>query len=975
MMNVLIIGAGGREHALAWKVAQSPRLKKLFVAPGNPGTLACAENILINTSDHDAVVRFCREQQIDLVIIGPEIPLAAGLADSLFEHGIRCFGPKQAAAQIEASKVFAKDFMARHHIPTARYAAFTNLDDAIRYLHSVDYPIVIKASGLAAGKGVILPDTLEEAKSALENILVDKTFGSAGSEVVIEERLKGPEVSLMAFTDGTTIVPMLPAQDHKRLLDGDEGPNTGGMGAYAPAPIFTKDLMNEALESVLKPAVDGMRNKGNPFVGVLYAGLILTESGLSVLEFNSRFGDPETQVILPLLETDLLDIAEACVDGTLADVNIRWKKGAAVCVVLAGRGYPEKTENGKPVDFSSLPENMICFHAGTKLENDQVITSGGRVFGLTAWAKTINSAIRDVYSNIKKVSFDGIQYRNDIAYRALFPDQGTNAVTDVETEKRVSDGRAEYRVSKIVQLPTDQLTYTVNGLAMQVHNELGAGHAEKFYQRRLADLCKAAGIPVEVEKRVEVWVDGKSIGYLRLDLWIDERLVVECKAFSHTLGVDEVGQVLTYLAATASPVGMIYNFGRRKLDFKRILSPKEVQEWQKHLYRFIHRNSDMLLPPLTGKSTSVPPIRFKAMHGKPLNVEIPSPTGAAIRLSASRPQSASLNYASSGVDIDAGNRAVELMKDTVKSTYNSSVLAGIGSFGGLFDVSALKEMKSPVLVASTDGVGTKVKLASSIGRFRGIGQDIVNHCINDILVQGARPLFFMDYFATSKLNPEQTAEVVLGIADACKESGAALLGGETAEMPGVYQTGEFDLAGTIVGVLERGEILPRETITAGDVLIGLKSSGPHTNGYSLIRKVFADTSIETFFPELNSTLADALLAPHRSYFPILHPLLSHIKALAHITGGGFIENIPRVLPENLDANIQTGSWPIPPLWKLIQQTGNIADEEMYRVFNMGIGMVIIADKNRAAQIQKLIPEETFIIGELIEGEKKTKLLP
>ncbi|HCK67429.1 MAG TPA: phosphoribosylformylglycinamidine cyclo-ligase [Anaerolineae bacterium] len=332
------------------------------------------------------------------------------------------------------------------------------------------------------------------------------------------------------------------------------------------------------------------------------------------------------------------------------------------------------------------------------------------------------------------------------------------------------------------------------------------------------------------------------------------------------------------------------------------------------------------------------------------------------------------DYASSGVDIDAGNKAIDLMKDAVKSTYNASVLAGIGSFGGLFDASFLKEMKHPVLVASTDGVGTKVKLAASVGRYRGIGNDIVNHCINDILVQGAKPLFFMDYFATSKLNPEQTAEVVTGIAEACKESGVALLGGETAEMPGVYQPNEFDVAGTIVGVLERDDILPRKNIKAGDILIGLKSNGPHTNGYSLIRKIFANISLETIPPELNSSLADALLAPHRSYYSILYPILSKIKALAHITGGGFIENIPRVLPENLDAKIQVGSWEASVLWNLIQQTGEIDAEEMYRVFNMGIGMIAIVDKEQASKIQKEISEEVFIVGELIEGEQKVQLI-
>ena len=324
------------------------------------------------------------------------------------------------------------------------------------------------------------------------------------------------------------------------------------------------------------------------------------------------------------------------------------------------------------------------------------------------------------------------------------------------------------------------------------------------------------------------------------------------------------------------------------------------------------------------------------------------------------------NYAASGVDIDAGNRAVDLMKDAVKSTYTSSVLAGIGSFGGLFDASALKEMKSPVLVASTDGVGTKVKLAASVGRYRGIGHDIVNHCINDILVQGARPLFFMDYFATSKLNPEQSAEVVTGIAEACKESGMALLGGETAEMPGVYRDGEFDVAGTIVSVVERDRILPRSNLFAGDLILGLPSSGPHTNGYSLIRKVFENTPMD-------DSLADELLAPHRSYFNVLYPYLSKVKALAHITGGGFIENIPRVLPEHLDAIVHLDSWEVPPLWKLIQEKGNIFTEEMYRVFNMGIGIIAIVDKSVASNFQSSIAEPTFVIGELIEGERKVIL--
>lgn len=756
-MNILLIGSGGREHAIAWKLAQSPRLKKLFALPGNPGIGQVAENIDdLSIDDHAGIIRFCQQEAIDLVIVGPEVPLANGLADSLLEAGIRCFGPRQAAAEIEASKVFSKHFMARHGIPTARYATFNKIADALQHMDGIDYPIVIKASGLAAGKGVILPDTNADAETALREMLEGDVFGAAGTEVVIEERMSGPEVSLMAFTDGKTVVPMLPAQDHKRIYDGDQGPNTGGMGAYAPAPIFTTEMLEEAVENVLKPAVSGLRLEGRPFVGVLYAGLMLTLDGIRVLEFNCRFGDPETQAVLPLLDTDLVEIAEACVDGRLREVEVRWKSGAAVCVVLASKGYPEKPETGHEIKLEALLGDVVCFHAGTK-ENDtgQLLTSGGRVFGMTTWSADLPSAVKNAYEKIRHIHFKDMQYRTDIAAKAV----------------------------------------------------MGA------------------------------------------------------------------------------------------------------------------------------------------------------------------------TYANSGVDIDAGNRAVALMKDAVRATYTPAVLAGIGSFGGLFDASALKDMANPVLVASTDGVGTKVKLAAMAGRFRGIGQDIVNHCINDILVQGARPLFFMDYFATSKLNPEQTAEVVIGIAEACRDAGLALLGGETAEMPGVYQPGEFDVAGTIVGVLERDNILPKtDALKAGDVLVGFRSSGPHTNGYSLIRKVFAETPLDKVFPEIGVPLAEALLAPHRSYFKLVYPQLATIKALAHLTGGGFIENIPRILPGHLDAVVRIGSWPVPPLWKVLQQRGGIALDEMYRVFNMGIGMLAVVDANAVTAFQASLPEETFVIGELASGQGKTRLV-
>jgi phosphoribosylformylglycinamidine cyclo-ligase/phosphoribosylamine--glycine ligase/phosphoribosylformylglycinamidine cyclo-ligase len=519
--------------------------------------------------------------------------------------------------------------------------------------------------------------------------------------------------------------------------------------------------------------------------------------------------------------------------------------------------------------------------------------------------------------------------------------------------------------SGLVKTPMDELTYKVNGLAMQVMRELRSGHKEEFYQRRLTELCRAAGLQAEMEQRVEVWIHDSLVGYLYLDVWIENSLVVECKALSHDLTNHELHQVLVYLAATGSPVGMLYNFGRSTLEFKRVLRPTNVQDWQKYLYRVIWTPPGTTLPPEDSLSPSTP-IRFSVIS----NLSHQPAIIPSVPVRDSVIESA---YRDSGVDIDAGNRAVELMKDAVRATYNASVLAGLGSFGGLFDAATLKQMHHPILVASTDGVGTKVKLAASVGRYRGIGHDIVNHCINDILVQGARPLFFMDYFATSKLHPEQTAEVVTGVAEACQEAGMAVLGGETAEMPGVYCEEEFDVAGTIVGVLERDAILPRPDLRAGDLILGLRSSGPHTNGYSLIRKVFADWSLETVIPELGCSLADVLLASHRSYFNLIYPHLSKVKALAHITGGGFIENIPRVLPENLGAVIHLDSWDVPPLWKLVQKKGNISTDEMYRVFNMGIGMVAIVDNTVASDVQASISEATCIIGELVHGERKVLL--
>lgn len=757
-MKVLIIGSGGREHAIAWKISHSPLLSELYLAPGNDAMSSLGKLVPINVDDSSGLTEFAIRNNIDLAIIGPEISLAAGVSDSLRDVGVNVFGPSKAAARIETSKSFSKDFMLRHSIPTARYKVFNNFEEAKKYILSLDFPFVIKASGLAAGKGVILPETNEEGQEALYEMMVSGQFGSAGEEVVIEERLIGEEISILAFSDGKTISIMPAAQDHKRLLDGDQGPNTGGMGTYAPAPNLSLQQIEEIKMTVLQPAVDGLRDEGMPYVGVLYAGLILTRDGIKVLEFNARFGDPETQVILPLLESDLLGIIYSCTNGKLNQMEVQWSQGAAVCVVLASGGYPGKTQTGFPISgLDQEMKNGMVFHAGTRKVGNEFINTGGRVLGVTCWDVKLKSAVQSVYQVVNGIGFNAMQYRRDIAFRG---------------------------------------------------------------------------------------------------------------------------------------------------------------------YKYLENESA---------------------------------------------------YHKAGVDIDAGNRAVELMKNAIQSTYSPDVLSAVGSFGGLYNGANLGNQ--PVLVASTDGVGTKVELASRLKRFRGIGEDIVNHCIDDILVQGARPLFFLDYFATDRLNPEIAAEIVSGMADACCAAGCILLGGETAEMPGVYQNNAFDVAGTIVGVVERNRILPKHNdMAAGDFLLGFASNGPHTNGFSLIRKLCEGEDLNSFQPELNASLSDALLQPHKSYLKLIEPVIDQVSGLAHITGGGFLENIPRMLPDGLQAVINLTSWIVPPVFQWLQRKGNIELAEMYRVFNMGIGFVAVIKPEKIAEVQANIPEPTWVIGALQNGNRKKVVL-
>ncbi|NWW82095.1 PUR2 protein, partial [Climacteris rufus] len=766
--RVLVVGSGGREHALAWKLAQSPQVKHVFVAPGNAGTADTGKisNSAVPVSDHAAVAQFCRDQDIRLVVVGPEVPLAAGIVDDLTAAGIKCFGPTAKAAQLESSKSFSKAFFDRHEIPTARWKAFTDPKAACAFINSANFPaLVVKASGLAAGKGVIVASSKEEACKAVTEIMQDKSFGTAGETIVVEELLEGEEISCLCFSDGVTIAPMPPAQDHKRLLDGDEGPNTGGMGAYCPAPQISKDLLQQIKETVLQKTVDGMRKEGVPYLGVLYAGLMLTKDGPKVLEFNCRFGDPECQVILPLLKSDLYEVMQAVISRRLASSMPVWNENcAAVTVVMASQGYPGAYPKG--LEITGLPKakqlGLQVFHAGTALKEGRVVTSGGRVLAVTAIQQDLATALREANAGVAAIHFQGALARKDIGYRA--------------------------------------------------------------------------------------------IAFLR-----------------HSRG---------------------------------------------------------------------------------------------------------LTYKNSGVDIEAGNTLVQKIKPLAAATSRSGCNAELGGFAGLFDLKAAG-YRDPILVSGTDGVGTKLKIAQECQKHDTIGQDLVAMCVNDILAQGAEPLFFLDYFACGKLDVEVAQGVIAGIAEACKKAGCALLGGETAEMPGMYPPGEYDLAGFAVGAVERGHMLPQlDRISEGDVVIGVASSGVHSNGYSLVRKIVEKSSLD-FSSRVgvsgDQTLGELLLTPTKLYSKTLLPALrsGHVKAYAHITGGGLLENIPRVLPESFGVVLDALTWKIPEIFCWLSKEGNLSEEEMARTFNCGVGAVLVVQKEMAQQVLKDIQgqETAWVIGKVVSLQK------
>ncbi|KAF8539763.1 phosphoribosylglycinamide synthetase [Trichophaea hybrida] len=764
-MKILVVGSGGREHALAWKLSQSSLVEAIYVAPGNGGTANGIKNVYnvdIEVTDFTKLVKFAEDNQVDLVVPGPEVPLVAGIEGHFRKVGIPCFGPSEKAAQMEGSKAFSKDFMRRHNIPTADYRNFNDYEEAKSYLDSINHNIVIKADGLAAGKGVVIPICKDEAHEALKQIMVTKEFGEAGNEVVIEEFLEGDELSILTFSDGFNIKSLPPAQDHKRIFDGDQGPNTGGMGCYAPTRIAPKSVLKIVDETILKPTIDGLRQEGMPFRGMLFTGLMMTKTGPKVLEYNVRFGDPETQTVLPLLSgsTDLAQIMLAAANGHLDSVDIEIQDKFSATIVVAAGGYPGSYEKKKEISLSPVEKGTVIFHAGTRLSDGKLVSTGGRVIAASAVADTLEDAVQKAYAGVETIKFQDMFYRKDIAHRA----------------------------------------------------------------------------------------------------------------------------------------------------FKQ-----KVQE------------------------------------------------------------AVSLTYAAAGVSVDAGNEFVQRIKGAVRSTRRPGADAEIGGFGGIFDLKAAG-YNDPLLVAGIDGVGTKLKIACAMRKHSTVGIDLVAMSVNDLLAQGAESLLFLDYYATSRLDIAEATEFVEGVAEGCQQAGCALVGGETAEMPDMYALGEYDVAGTALGAVERSQVLPRhDKMVVGDVLVGVKSNGAHSNGYSLIRKIVERNNLNYTDPapwNPSETLGDELLIPTRIYVkPIINLIKNDmVKGLSHITGGGLTDNIPRMLPDTLAADIDVSTWEQPALFKWFKRAGALSAEEYARTWNTGLGLVIVVSaEDQEAVLSSLEKdgEEAMVVGKVV----------
>ncbi|CAK4670700.1 unnamed protein product [Aphanomyces euteiches] len=951
--NILLIGNGGREHALAWKMAQSPQAAHIYVAPGNGGTATTNDkisNVALSPDKPDDLIAFCKEKNVSLCVVGPEAPLVAGLADKMNAAGIPTFGPSFKASQLEGSKAFSKDFMARHNIPTAAYRNFTSYDDAVAYVKSIDHNVVIKASGIAAGKGVLIPTTKEETIEALKEVMVSKAFGSAGDEVVVEEFMTGEEVSLLAFCDGQRVVAMPGAQDHKRIFDNDQGPNTGGMGVYAPAPCFDATAQKKCVE-IVENTVQALAKEGMPYVGVLFAGFMLTPQGPKIVEYNCRFGDPETEVVLPLLNSDLVEIFLACAEHRLDSSLVQWKNGAAATVVMASEGYPESYPKGRVItgtDAANALPDVTVFHAGTAIKDGALVTSGGRVLTVTATAPTMKDAIAKAYEGVSKIHFQGAQYRSDIGHKGLLRScpkikLGVLGSTRGSSLQPILDAIASGELNASVEIVVSDKKAAGILERARNHNIEAAAVATKGKSREEVDAEVTALLRA---KKVDLVL---CIGYMRIlsgdfcNQWQGRVLNVHPSLLPDFAGGMDLAVHQAVLDAKKTVSGCTVHFITEEVD----AGPIAVQ---------------LKCPVFPTDTAETLKARVQPLEGTAFLFAIRRHQVAMYM--GKIPLDKAITYADAGVSIDAGNALVQRIKPACKSTVRVGCDADLGGFGGLFDLQAAGYDKDTVLVACTDGVGTKLKIAQLTGQHTTVGIDLVAMCVNDLLVQGAEPLFFLDYYACGALDVEAAAQVVEGIAEGCRQSICGLIGGETAEMPSMYHGGDYDLAGFCVGAVSKSKLLP-VAVNAGDVVLGLPSAGLHSNGYSLVRKLVdvSGLSYESPCPwDAKSTLGANLLTPTRIYVKALLPLIKRglVRAMAHITGGGLLENIPRVLAETDAVEIDCSSWTLPPVFGWLRSVGNLPDSEMSRTFNCGIGMVLIVSPEHVDEVSSHLASESVV---------------
>ncbi|KAI9922898.1 hypothetical protein PsorP6_000162 [Peronosclerospora sorghi] len=954
--DVLLVGSGGREHAIAWKLAQSTSTGHVYVAPGNAGTEvigAGISNVNIGVGQLDELVTFAKSKGVSFCVIGPEAPLIDGLADKMNAAGILAFGPSKAAAQLEASKAFSKDFMRRNNIPTATYQNFTDYEMAKEYLTSIDHNIVVKASGIAAGKGVLIPSSKAEAYEALREVIVEKAFGSAGDEVVIEEFMTGEEVSLLAFCDGERVVCMPGVQDHKRIFDGDQGPNTGGMGAYGPAPCLTSKLERECVD-IVERVIVAMKNEGMPYVGVLYSGFMLTSTGPKIVEFNCRFGDPETQVLLPLLQSDLFEIMRACVEHRLERSLVLWKSGAAATIVIASQNYPNSCPKGKVItglDGAQALQDVEVFHAGTtKAVNGSIVTSGGRVLAVTAVSSSLQGAIDLAYVAVSKIYFEGAQHRSDIGLKGLL--HGAKKLKLAV----LGSTRGSTMQPIIDAISAGELNASI---VVVISDRPSAGILERAKAYEIESvMLPAKGLSrAEFDAQVSKILTMKNvdlvllIGYMRIvsaefcKKWENKMLNVHPSLLPDFAGGMDLDVHRAVIDAKRTESGCTVHFVTEQVD----AGPIVVQ---------------MKCPVLQTDTPESLKARVQRLEGTAILHAIKLvQTGLKNKV-----QSEEITYADAGVSIDAGNELVNRIKPLCKSTTRTGCDADLGGFGGVFDLQAAGYDNNTVLVACTDGVGTKLLVAHLAKKHDTVGIDLVAMCVNDLIVQGAEPLFFLDYYACGKLDVEEAADVVKGIAEGCRQSGCGLIGGETAEMPSMYNDGDYDLAGFCVGAVRKNAILPLR-IESGFVVLGLASSGVHSNGFSLVRKLVERSGLTYSDPcpfEAGKSLGESLLKPTKIYVKQLLPILKSglINALAHITGGGLVENIPRVLSEDLAVDIDCSSWSLPPVFKWLQKMGTLSNAELARTFNCGIGMVLLLSEDNAAEVIRRVESTGEIVFRL-----------